>query len=78
MPKLTFGRVTTCSIMINGVELAGVRDVELGVPSCSPSHDHLFVKDARRLGYSCAVDGCSHFKPAAVFDHMPRISGDTA
>lgn len=33
-------------------------------------HDHLLMKDSRRLGWRCQVEGCGFFKPAQEFDGM--------
>jgi len=34
------------------------------------THDHLLMKDPRRLGWRCQVERCGFFKPAHEFDAM--------
>lgn len=34
------------------------------------AHDHLLMKDPRRLGWRCQAEGCGFFKPAHEFDAM--------
>jgi hypothetical protein len=38
-------------------------------------HQHLLVKDPRRLGWKCEVPGCGFFKPAEEFDGIRLVPG---
>lgn len=38
-------------------------------------HEHVFVKDSTRLGWSCAHPGCDLFKRAAEFDDVKVLGG---
>lgn len=38
-------------------------------------HDHLLVKDPRRLGWMCRVAWCAFFKPAGEFDGIRLVPG---
>ena len=33
-------------------------------------HQHVLVKDPRRFGYECVIEGCDHFKHVDEFDDV--------
>lgn len=37
-------------------------------------HQHLLVKDPRRLGWMCEAAGCRFFKPAEEFDGITVLN----
>lgn len=48
------------------------------VAAMKPAHDHLLMKDPRRLGWGCRVVGCGFFKSAREFDGIALVTSVAA